>query len=269
MLHKPKYKRVFDSIVQIVSGTIAAGPHRPSAVSEKSPRDLVSALDVNLALLIRRLIATEFPDDEILCEEEVGSKAPTERTKYRWIVDPLDGTTNYVCGFPFFATAVSCHRTEDGEAIASLVFVPLLNQRFEAFGREQASLNGKPLLVSETRDLEKSLVLTGFSSNISPKDPCLSIFAQASARSRGTRRSGSAAIDICWIAAGFGDVYYHFSLSPWDVMAARHILECSGGRVSDIGSPDFSVEGRTILASNGVCHDTWNSFLSETTHEHA
>ena len=258
-----RYVRVFASIVNVVDTIISSSPRRHCDVSEKSPRDLVSAVDLALAVEIKRVILAEFPHDEIVCEEPAGCRPQIKIPPHRWIVDPLDGTTNYVCGFPFFATAVSCHQGESDEPIASLVYAPLLNQRFQAFKDEQATLNGSSIATSRTADVHSSLILTGFPSNVAAHDPSLRVFADASSSSRGTRRSGSAAIDICWVAAGFADAYYHFSLSPWEFMAATHILRNAGGRATNLGSSSLSVTDRTILASNSACHDSWNSFLLE------
>lgn len=263
MSEADRFISVFDGIVNAVDLIISSSHSRSCEICEKSPKDLVSAVDVALAVEIKRLILAEFPHDEIICEEVAGSVSPSDTPQRRWIVDPLDGTTNYVCGFPFFAAAVSCHDVSNDEPIASLVYVPLLKQRFQALEKEQSTLNGSPIATSQTSDVRSCLILTGFSSNISAQDPSLRVFAEASSQSRGTRRSGSAAIDICWIAAGFADAYYHFSLSPWDFMAAHHILRNAGGRATNLGSDVLSPMERTILATNSACHDSWNSFLIE------
>ena len=217
--------------------------------------DLVTEVDRACEAAIVAGIEAARSGDAILAEEGHGED---REAAYRWIIDPLDGTTNFAHGFPRFCVSIGVERRGDSgeyERVVGVVQDPLLRERFEAVKGEGAWLGERRLAVSGETEWGRALVATGFAYDVHESDDDnLSSFRDVVKSARGIRRDGSAALDLCYVAAGRVDAYWERKLHPWDVAAGILIVEEAGGRVSDFrgGPPDRS--GREIASSNGALH---------------
>ena len=225
----------------------------------KGAVDIVTEVDRKSEELIMAAIGKTFPGHGILTEEspEVKQDSP-----YKWIIDPLDGTTNYSHGFPFFCVSIGFE--EAGEVIFGAVYDPMLDELYTAEKGIGAALNGKKITVSAINDLGRGLLATGFPYDLrASKDNNLDFFSQFSLKAQAIRRAGSAALDLCYIASGRFDGYWEMKLRPWDVAAGALIVEEAGGRVTDFSAGPFSIYGRECLASNGLIHEDMIRILSK------
>jgi myo-inositol-1(or 4)-monophosphatase len=214
--------------------------------------DLVTEVDRACEALIVEGIQSARKNDAILAEE--GHGGDDANAAIRWIIDPLDGTTNFAHGFPRFCVSIGVE--QDGERVVGVVVDPLLDERFEAVRGEGAWLGSRRLRVSREAELGRSLVATGFAYDVHrSEDDNLESFRNVVKNARGIRRDGSAALDLCYVAAGRLDAYWELKLHPWDVAAGFLIVEEAGGHISDFrkGPPDRS--GRQVVATNGAVHD--------------
>ncbi len=230
-------------------------------ISHKGPKsikyNLVTETDRQSEQLIVRAIKKNFPTHSVLGEEYGNSG--TGSSEYRWIIDPLDGTTNYIHGYHFFAVSIGVEIK--GEIVAGVVYAPLLKELFTASKGGGAFLNGKPLHVSKAKKLEDSLLATGFQyrdeyNNI----PHLSHFLPLV---HGIRRSGSAAIDMCYVAAGRYEAYWEGGIYPWDIAAGSLIVGEAGGKVSALDGSALKLDNRRILASNGLVHREMSGYFKK------
>jgi len=214
-------------------------------------RNLVTEIDKGSEARIIRAIRSRYPDHAILAEESGASDAQGE---YRWIVDPLDGTTNFLHGLPVFCVTIGIeHR---GEIVAGVVYDPNFDELFTAEKGSGAYLNGKRIAVSENAELINSLLVTGFPYDIAVNpDHAVEHFVEFLKEARGLRRLGSAALDLCYVASGRLDGFWEVNLHPWDMAAGILLVSEAGGRVSDFHGERMSVYGRRILASNGMIHE--------------
>ena len=212
--------------------------------------NVVSNIDLEAEKVITGLIKEHYPQHQILAEE--GGLDRTE-SSYKWIIDPLDGTTNYIHGFPFFSVSIGLEF--EGSIIAGVVYDPVRNQLFYGEKGKGAFLNGTPLHVSESAELNQSLLVTGFSYDFreSP-DPNFDYFYHFSRSAQAVRRTGSAALDLCYIAAGYLDGFWESNLSPWDVAAGKLLVEEAKGQLSGFQGEDYSIYSKNILATNGHLH---------------
>lgn len=218
--------------------------------------DLVTEVDRACEALIVEGIQNARPEDAILAEEGHGEDRDAP---FRWIIDPLDGTTNFAHGFPRFCVSIGIERRDDRGDYAraiGIVYDPLLDERFEAVAGDGAWLRDRRLTVSQEDDWGRALVATGFAYDVHrSEDDNLESFRNVVKSARGIRRDGSAALDLCYVAAGRVDAYWELKLHPWDVAAGYLIVEEAGGRVTDYrgGPPDRS--GREVASSNGRIHE--------------
>lgn len=221
------------------------------SVHKKGDIDLVTEVDLEVERSFRALIAERFPDHIVLAEEmgESGANSP-----YRWVFDPLDGTTNYAHGIPIFCATLALEI--EGVPTVGAVFDPNRTELFTAERGVGAWLNGDRLQVSTTPGLNDSVLVTGFPYDVHRRlDDVLGLFGAFLSEARAVRRLGSAAIDLCWTAAGRMDGFWEQGLKAWDTMAGALIVQEAGGRVSAIdGGPWRPYEGN-VLASNGHLHD--------------
>jgi myo-inositol-1(or 4)-monophosphatase len=200
-----------------------------------------------------------FPTHAILAEEGGGNENPSD---YRWYVDPLDGTTNFAHGFPVFNVTLGLERA--GEAIAGVVYDPIRKEMFSAERGAGAYLNGKRIRVSSASDLGVSLTSTGFPSRKRTNDINIHFYYQIAMASHGVRRSGSAAIDLAYVAAGRLDLFWEFGLRPWDMAAGTLLVTEAGGSVSDMrGAPHNINTSDHVLADNGILHERALAFIDE------
>ncbi len=223
---------------------------RPEQVAQKGAVDLVSEIDLQSEARIREILARHTPDIPVLAEEGGGASD----TATRWIVDPLDGTTNFVHAFPF--SCVSIALEVEGQLEAACIFQPSAGRCWTAARGRGARLDGQAIQVSTTSTLDKSLVASGFAyDRRDHADRYLRFVKAFLERSQGFRRCGSAALDLCMVATGWLDGYWEFGLNAWDVAAGALIVREAGGQVSDIEGGPLILDRPRILASNGLVHD--------------
>ena len=227
-------------------------------ISKKGSIDLVTEMDLEAERVILTRIIAEFPDHQILAEEE-GMRSGT--SPYKWIIDPLDGTTNYAHGYGFFCVSIALE-VED-ELVLGIVYDPIAKEMFSAQKGQGAFLNDRPIRVSEERKLIDSLFCTGFSYTQSEIQKNLQLFNRLIFQSRSVRRDGSAALDLCYVACGRFDGFWELSLNPWDVAAGKLIIEEAGGLVTVFNGSDCTVYDREILASNPGIHSQLVDLLQD------
>jgi myo-inositol-1(or 4)-monophosphatase len=219
-------------------------------VEHKDALNLVTDADTHSEQAIVDAIVRAFPDHEILAEErgQAGAKSP-----YKWIIDPLDGTTNFAHGFPAYAVSIGVEYR--GRCILGVVFDPTRQELFVGELGEGATLNGRPIRVSRTPKLDGALLVTGFAYDIRvSKQNNLDHFANFALRAQGMRRMGAAAIDLCYVACGRFDGFWELKLNPWDTAAGSLMVAEAGGRMSDFKGGAFSIYGLELVASNGLFH---------------
>lgn len=244
-----KIKRTLLEALTEAGKLIAANFGKKQRITKKGVFNLVTEIDKASEKAIIRLILKHFPDHSILAEESpavMGSGC-------RWIIDPIDGTTNFAHGFPVVSVSIGFER--DGRLEMGGVFDPFRKELFFAERGRGATLNGKRIRVSKTGTLENSLLATGFpyDRNIKPDD-YLKMLGVFLTRIQGIRRGGSAAIDLCYVACGRFDGYYEMKLSPWDKAAGVIIVEEAGGKLTDFSGSPLTLVGLQNLATNGLIH---------------
>jgi myo-inositol-1(or 4)-monophosphatase len=221
-------------------------------ISKKSAIDLVTEVDVEVERMFRALVAERFPDHDVLAEE-LGA-AGARGSRHRWVFDPLDGTTNFAHGVPIFCASLALEI--DGEAALGAVYDPNRRELFTAERGAGSWLNGERLAVSANATLIESLLVTGFPYTVHQEaDAFLRVFGNVLKHARAVRRLGSAAIDMCWVAAGRMDGFWEASLQPWDTRAAALILEEAGGTVTGMDGKGWNPDAGHIVATNGLIHD--------------
>ncbi len=224
----------------------------------KQEIDPVTEADLEAEKLIIGKIKSAFPDHSILSEEAGEYKGKGDIC---WIIDPLDGTTNYSHNFPFFSVSVAVEIK--GEVAAGTVYDPLLNELFTAKKNCGAFLNGERISVSTIDDLNKSLLATGFPYDIrESRENNLAHFENFIMKVQAVRRAGSAALDLCYVACGRLDGFWELKLKPWDTAAAVLIIEESGGKVTKFNGKDYGIYDKEILASNKLIHNDMSQILS-------
>jgi len=222
-------------------------------VDKKGAIDLVTEIDLQIEREFRAMIAGRFPDHVVL-GEEFESRGDREATPpFCWVFDPVDGTTNYAHGLPIFCSSLALEI--DGEIVVGAVYDPTRRELFTAERGQGAWLNGRPLRVSTADTLLDSLLVTGFHYGIQ-RDPeeLVSLFREFITKSRAVRRLGSAALDMCYVAAGRFDGYWESKIQPWDVAAGALIVKEAGGMVTTISGAEFRSRAGSVLASNGPIH---------------
>ncbi len=224
-----------------------------------SPTNLVTEMDARVEELIVGRLAAAFPDDAVLAEER---GATAGRSGRRWIIDPLDGTTNYAHGFPAFGVSIaleSARRIELG-----VIYDPNLDELFVAERGHGSTVNDQALSVSTTATLDESLLATGFPYNIREGgDNNLKEYAAFSVRARAVRRMGSAVLYLAWLASGRLDGYWELRLGPWDVAAGSLLVEEAGGRITSLSGGALDLDAPTLVATNGRIHEAVLEVLRE------
>ena len=225
--------------------------HRDKKIELKGEINLVTEVDRRCEQGIIEIIQKAFPQHNILTEETPMPELPSP---YRWIVDPLDGTTNYAHGYPCFCTSIALEF--ERQVMVGAVYDPLLDELFTAQQGEGAFLNGERIAVSMTDRLINALLCTGFPYDVRESaENNLDHFNNFIMEARAIRRDGSAALDLCYVAAGRFDGFWELKLNPWDVAAGKLIVEEAGGRVSDFRGKALDINGKETLASNGKIHE--------------
>ena len=227
-------------------------------IRRKGAVDLVTEYDLRSERLILEAIRRAFPQDAILSEEA----GQVSLGDVCWMVDPLDGTTNFAHALPMFCVSIAC--TQHGAPALGVIYDPLREELFQALAGGGASLNGEPLRVSETGSLQEALLVTGFPYDIrtNPRNN-LDHYSRLALLSLGVRRLGSAALDLAYVAAGRFDGYWELRLNPWDWAAGVLLVQEAGGRVTDFrGSEEVLVGADTLVATNGRVHDELRAALN-------
>ncbi len=223
-------------------------------IGKKGAIDLVTEIDLQIEREFRGMIAERFPDHVVLGEEFESRGDREAASPFCWVFDPIDGTTNYAHGLPIFCSSLALEI--DGEIAVGAVYDPTRRELFTAERGQGAWLNGRPLKVSSADTLIDSLLVTGFHYGIQ-HDPeeLVSLFREFIARARAVRRLGSAALDLCYVAAGRFDGYWESKIQPWDVAAGALIVAEAGGRVTTTAGGAFLPRAGSVLATNGRIHD--------------
>jgi myo-inositol-1(or 4)-monophosphatase len=217
----------------------------------KGEIDLVTEVDKKSEKIVVEILKGAFPDHSILAEEGSNSH---KTSGYKWIIDPLDGTTNYAHDYPFFCVSIGLEK--DGEIVGGVVYQPLWDELFVAEKGAGAFLNDQKIRVSKVDHLRRALVTTGFPYDLNKIPPeAFQYFKNFLNTSQAVRRDGSAALDMCYLAMGRLDGFWEESLKPWDTAAGLIIVRESGGMVTNFQSDSYSIYEREILASNGLIHD--------------
>ena len=231
---------------------------REMKVGTKGRFNLITEVDHLSEQAIVRIIHDRYPGHQIIAEEGHGAG---KDAAIRWLVDPLDGTTNYAHRFPFFCVSIGLEVR--GEVVLGVVYDPCHKELFLAEKGRGAFLNGQPISVSKTEKLEQSLMVTGFNWQSLRRN--FRHFMNFSLRVQGVRRTGSAALDLCYVANGRLDGYWELNLSPWDMAAGGLIVAEAGGKVTHPRGGLFSIYTKEVLASNGRLHAEMVSVLRKAT----
>jgi myo-inositol-1(or 4)-monophosphatase len=231
----------------------------PHTIEYKGRINIVTEADhASEALIINRIRET-WPDHDILTEESQGIATGAD---FRWVIDPLDGTTNYAHGYPVFCVSVALEKK--GEICFGAVYNPMLDEMFSTEKGAGAFLNGKRIRVSETTDLSKSLLATGFPYDVrDSKENNMNYFNLMAVNVQAIRRAGAAALDMAYVAAGRFDGFWELKLMPWDTAAAWLLVTEAGGRVTNLSGEPFSLNAPHVLASNGIIHGDMMGILSQ------
>lgn len=226
-------------------------------IETKGLHDFVTRVDKASEKMLITGLRKILPDAGFIAEESPGLK-PNE--KYNWIIDPLDGTTNYIHGIPLFSISIGL--TKGSEIIAGVVYEINSNECFYAWEGSPAFLNGKMISVSQRAEINQGLFATGFPyHDFSKLDPYLGFFKYLIQQSHGVRRLGSAAVDLAWVACGRFEGFYEYGLNPWDVAAGAIIVQQAGGKVSDFSGNRNYLFGKEIVATNGFVHNNFMDAL--------
>jgi myo-inositol-1(or 4)-monophosphatase len=237
---------------------LRAGFGAEHAITYKGEVDLVTEIDEEAEGVIREILLEAFPAYGVLAEE---GGALVGEDDARWIVDPLDGTTNYAHRLPIFAVSIGLERS--GSVVLGVVHDPIGEETFAAEQGRGATLNGEPIKVSDTDELIRALIATGFPYDRSKMPEALDLFGRFAAITRGMRRLGSTALDLCYVAAGRLDGYYERGIWAWDIAAGALILEEAGGKVTNYRGGALDIEDRQIVASNGALHTAMTKLTGE------
>ena len=229
-------------------------------IDKKGAIDLVTEVDLAVERYFRALVDERFPEHHVLAEEFGGQDAAPPGPC--WVFDPIDGTTNYAHGVPIFCASLALEI--DGVAEIGAVFDPTRQELFTAERGRGAFLNGRPLRVSSVQTLVDALLVTGFPYDVHRRlDEVIGLFGRFMGRARAVRRLGSAAIDLCYVAAGRMDGFWESDLKPWDISAGALIVAEAGGVVTTLAGQPFTSRGRHVLATNGHLHERMLEVIRE------
>jgi myo-inositol-1(or 4)-monophosphatase len=243
----------FDDYMRVCEAAVRAGGRVVQdwagrfEVHKKGPADLVTQADFASQEIVRKTVLGAFPNHSLLGEESEPNQSPAARTEYRWIVDPLDGTTNYVHAVPHYCVSLALER--NGRPLVGAVYDPVLDECFTAIEGRGARLNRRPIRVSGVTALSEGLAAVGFPPNVPPDAPDLQVFLKMLPRCQAIRRTGSSALNLCYVAAGRFDLYWAYATRIWDVAAGVLIVREAGGRVTSPDGGEFVLEDACFLAA--------------------
>jgi len=238
---------------------LRSGYGKQHEINHKGAIDLVTEIDYRSEAFILQELRTAFPEHQVITEE-IGAQFGSDCCL--WYIDPLDGTVNYAHNIPIFSVSIAYQ--EGGEIQLGAVCDPMRQECFSAERGKGAWLNGVPIHVSHQTQLDQSLLVTGFPYDIrTRKENNLDNHARLALNSQGVRRLGSAALDLCYVAAGRFDAFWELSLSSWDIAAGSLIVEHAGGIVTNVqGEPDYLTSPQSILAANPHIHPQLQKMLN-------
>ena len=253
-----KIKQTLEKALTEAGRLVKKAAEKPISIEYKSPVSLVTKTDKNTERVIIDIIKKNFPDHSILGEES----EPSGTSHSKWIIDPIDGTTNFAHRVPDFCISIGYE--ENGQVKVGGVFNPIKNEWFWGERGKGASLNGKKIKVSKSKKLTESLLATGFPYDSRKRARYyLKFVEEFILRTHGIRRLGSSAIDLCYVACGRFDGYWEFNLQAWDISAGTLIVEEAGGRLSDFAGKPLSIYGKQLLATNGLIHEEMLNIIKQ------
>jgi myo-inositol-1(or 4)-monophosphatase len=258
-LSPPALRDAAITMAREAGAIVREGWGRIHAPERKGAIDLVTEFDRRSEACLLARIAERFPGHAVLAEES-GAREGLGADGVRWIVDPLDGTTNFAHNYPFFAVSVGVEA--GGRLVAGAVYDPVRDEMFAAAHGAGASMNGERIRVSEIARVGDALLVTGFPYDVRERPRrYLDPFAAFLVRAQGIRRDGSAALNLCYLACGRFDGFWELSLSPWDMAAGALIVREAGGEITRFDGGEFRLDGREILATNGRLHAEMREIL--------
>jgi myo-inositol-1(or 4)-monophosphatase len=239
-----------------------AGRDSGFQVAKKGEIDLVTEVDLACERMCRAVLAERFPEHDVLAEELSAGPGEEARAPYRWVFDPLDGTTNYAHGLPIFCASLALEL--DGQAIVGAIYDPSRRELFTAERGQGAFVNGARLKASATPALGDALLVTGFPYDMHVRGPELvELFGRFLHKARAVRRLGSAALDLCYVAAGRFEGFWEQHLKPWDVSAGALVVAEAGGRITGMDGAPFDARAGHLVASNGLVHDAMLAVIGD------
>lgn len=246
--------------VALDAGTVLVQRLGSARVSNKGDIDLVTEADIAAEELIIDRIRSYYPRHGILAEESgeavtVGETA----SEWRWVIDPLDGTTNYAHGYPCFCVSIGVEH--NGKLEFGVVYDPMRKELFAAERGQGATLNDRRIRVSDVEELSKAMLVTGFPYNVRERPDFAREFVTFTMNAQAVRRDGSAAIDLAYVACGRFDGFWEDGLNPWDMAAGVLLIQEAGGRVSNFNDEPLSIYTKKVLATNGLVHQPMLGFL--------
>lgn len=234
---------------------------RHTTVEFKGEIDLVTEVDKASEALIANGISAAWPGHALLGEEGSTTGVPVEHAEWVWIVDPIDGTTNFAHGYPHFAVSIAIARGGVGEI--GVVYDPSRDELFVGRRGQGSRCNGHPIAVSKTAALGRAILATGFSYDRAYRHRQIAQWISLHDHCQGIRREGSAALGVTWLAAGRTDGFYEAPINPWDIAAGAVIAEAAGARVTSLGGQDYAIFDREILVTNGLIHTELQQALAD------
>ncbi|RKZ26294.1 inositol monophosphatase [bacterium] len=254
------YLHFAQRIILEVGGLIREGYYRHKEIASKDGRELVTSADIASEKFLHSQILATYPDHKILSEELSDSQGTD--VENLWVIDPLDGTNNFAHGFPFFAISIAfIYR---GNLVLGVVHDPLREEIFWATSLSDAYLNGEKIVVSSAKNLSESIIATGFPYDLAPDtENNLNYFIDFSYASQGLRRAGSAALDLCYVAASRLDGFWELKLRPWDMAAGTLIVKKAGGIVTDFDGKPWRLNSDRIVAANPEIHSQMLSIINK------
>ncbi|HEY3581348.1 MAG TPA: inositol monophosphatase family protein [Pyrinomonadaceae bacterium] len=231
-------------------------------VTNKGDIDLVTEADLASENLIIERIRSYYPQHGILAEESGEAElSGDKRSEWKWIIDPLDGTTNYAHSYPCFCVSIALEHA--GVLDVGVVYDPVRDEMFAAERGNGATLNDRKITVSSVEELKDAMVCTGFPYNVRERADFTRDFANFTMAAQAVRRDGSAALDLAYVACGRFDGFWEDGLSPWDIAAGKILIEEARGRVSNFENQPLSIYTKRVLASNGLVHDSMLRVLKQ------
>jgi myo-inositol-1(or 4)-monophosphatase len=260
IMKKHNYRQFIEMVAVEAGALLRESVHNHHTVQYKGEINLVTEVDCLSEALIIERISHAFPGHDILAEE---SPETANGSGFRWIIDPLDGTTNYAHGLPIFCVSIALEM--EGMIRLGAVCDPMLAELFVAEKGEGAFLNGRRLAVSQTAELSRGLLATGFPYDIrEDRNNNMNYFKAMAIHAQAIRRTGSAALDMAYVAAGRFDGFWEVKLMPWDIAAGWLLITEAGGTVTDFRGDPYQLHSPHILASNGAIHGEMADILAAT-----